>query len=172
MQIIAGALIAGLTFFCLIVVFLVNGPAHVQLVGRNQLPIISFVAIAVFVGDVILSLVLPRIIARQGVQNVLSGKWEASRGQSQSRRYPPPPATIADYLQLQLQTAMIVGLAVLEGAGFFACITYLLEGRIFVLCIIVAIILIMLMQVPTARRARQWMAQQADRIEQLRAQSR
>jgi hypothetical protein len=164
MQIIAFGLICGLGSFLLIVIWLVNGPAHTHAHAVGQLPILSFVAMAVFATNFVLFSILPGLITRQGVQNVIAGKW-----QQQSRNFPRPPTTIAEYLQALQQTTMIVGLALLEGAGFMAGIAYMLEGRLFALSIAIVILLIMLIRFPTLQRARDWMARCAEQIEQFRS---
>jgi len=162
MQIIAAAMIAGLTLFLLIDIWLVNF-VHVKMQNPRPLPILSLIAVVVFSSNLLFSLLLPNIIARQAVQNIVAGKW-----QGRARNTLRPPSTIAEYLHTIQQSKMIVAFALLEGAGFLAGIAYLLEGRVFTLCIVIVVILVMLSIFPTAQKCRDWMTKRAEQIERLR----
>jgi hypothetical protein len=163
-QIIAGALIGGLSTFFLIVLFIVSATGKPQVAQNNpQIPIISFVAIAIFVVNLVLFLVLPASITGQGLKAIISGKW-----QQLSHNNPRPPTTITEYLQALHQTTLIVALALLEGAGFFACTAYMLERQWYTACLAIVLILIMAINFPTASRARNWMIRSADQLEELR----
>jgi hypothetical protein len=76
--------------------------------------------------------------------------------------------TDASKLLAVRQTSMIVGLALLEGAAFFACIAYLLEGQLWVLAIILTAMVLMMVSFPTEGRVQSWLAWQADQLDELR----
>lgn len=154
MQIIAGALPLGLICFLAIVLVLGGGQQQQQPVPG--LPMVSLVAAAGFVGCVLLSFIFPSAITRTGLRQIVDGTWKEPEGVKSE----PVSSTPAKLLSLR-QTTMIVGLAPLEGAGFFGCAAYLVEHQVAVLSIAGVAILLMLLRFPTAGRVSAWLEQQA-----------
>jgi hypothetical protein len=68
-------------------------------------------------------------------------------------------------------TAMIIGLALHEGAAFLGCIAYMMEGQMLALGAAGLAILLMLTRFPTEYRVRTWMRQQLDWLEKAREQT-
>jgi hypothetical protein len=159
-QIIAGALIMGLVSFGAIAVAIqiMQKPLPGQ-AQFTRMPIISYVAFYLFVIQVPLSFFIPQIVTRTTVAKLVKtgDKVQAS-----------PSSNLSDLLWAIFQSSLIIGLAMLDGAGFFAGIAYLLEGLPGVLVILAAVVLMMLLRFPTSNRVQAWMVQQADLMEQLR----
>ena len=155
-QIIATSLLVGLLIFCGIALWLVRRHGGGLIPG---LEVITWFAIAMFVIEVPLSFVVPRIVTRQQLKGIVEGK-----SPSGSR----PTGGIAGQLAAVYQAAMIIGLALLEGVGFLACIAYLLEGRPENLGIIAMVVILMMARFPRADRALAWMHEQAEELERLR----
>ncbi|CAN5117000.1 hypothetical protein BH10PLA2_BH10PLA2_26390 [soil metagenome] len=177
LQIITSALLLGVIVFTTVVVVLVanrnNGAAgaaagNPPLAGgapADKTPIISFVAILMFATQVPLSFVVPGMQTREGLKKIAAETWSTPRGSN-----PAEFKTDAPKLLALRQTTLITSLAILEGAGFFAGVAYLLEMRPFVLAVVAVIVLQMLMNFPTEYRVRTWLETQADRLTLLRQQ--
>ena len=80
MQIIAGALIAGVSSFFLIVLYIRFGQANPPPAQAN-LPVVTFVFCVFWLGAVTMSFVVPRIMTRQKrLREILAGTWMLLRG--------------------------------------------------------------------------------------------
>jgi hypothetical protein len=163
MQIIAGALVAGVCVFLGIVLYLV----FVQNNGQGQappgggLPLISIVAVAMMVVNVPLSVLIPRISTLAALRQIAAGTWTPPEGSAR-----PSDTTMRRLLAVR-QTTLIIGLALLEGAAFLGCIAYLLEAQPYVLAVTGVAILLMLLQFPTESRVLAWLDRQADQLREL-----
>jgi hypothetical protein len=145
MRIVAGALLLGVLIFLGLVLFMVlvqnNG---VGTAPPGDLPILSLLAVAFFVIQAPLSFIVPRFQLRTALRQIASATWKL-----------PPGASATDFrtdaskLLAVRQTSMIVGLALLEGAAFFACIAYLLEAQPWVLATVLAAVLLMIVTFPS-----------------------
>jgi hypothetical protein len=156
MQLIAASLLLGVPLFLGIVLFLVHG----QNQGFGQLPpgdlpTISLVAVVMAVTSVPLAFFVPGVIARGHVTQLAAGP-KADRRED-----------VARLLAIR-QTAMIVGMAVVEGVAFLACIAYLLEARVFVLAVVGVALGCLLAQFPTEGRVRAWLRAQREQLHSLR----
>ena len=166
MQIVAGTLLMGVLIFLGIVLYLVL--VQNQGVGTappGDLPLLSLLAVAFFVIQAPLSFVVPRFLIQAALRQIASGGWKLPPGANATDL-----GTDASKLLAVRQTSLIVGLALVEGTAFFACIAYLLEAQPWVLAIILACVLLMMVNFPTEGRVRSWLAGQADQLDQLRRQ--
>ncbi len=159
MQIIAAALPVGVIAFLAIVLYMV----HAQQGGRGmgqpgEVPLISLVAAGFLVVLVVVSFVMSASVTRQGVSRI------AAAG---------PTATAADAGQLlgTFQTALIVSLAPLEGACFFGCIAYLLEGSPIALAAVAVGLALMLLRFPTEGRVRLRLGDLEDQLARARQEA-
>ena len=125
MQIVAGTLLLGVLVFLAIVLFIVfvrnNGAGNAP---PRDLPLVSLLAVLFFAVQAPLAFVVPALQIRTSLRQIASGTWRLPPGASAAAF-----STDASKLLAVRQTTMIVGLALLEGAAFFACIAYLLEAR-------------------------------------------
>lgn len=164
MQIIAAALLVGVLIFLGVVLFLVQ----IQNNGAGAAPpgnmlLLSLLAVAFFAIQAPLSFIIPRFQTQTALRQIASGAWKSPPGASTTDF-----GTDASRLLAVRQTSMIVGLALLEGVAFFACIAYLLEAQPWVLIIILACVGLMLVSFPTEGRVRSWLSWQVDRLDELR----
>jgi hypothetical protein len=167
MQIIASALLLGVIGFTTIALVLVATRTIVPGgAPAGNLPIISFVAVLIWAVQAPLSVLVPGLQTRHGLRTIVSGNRPASRGAN-----PASFSTDANRLLALRQTILITSQALLEGAAFFAGVAYLLEGRLFVLAVIVVALLQMLMSFPTEYRVRTWLETQLDQLALLRQQA-
>lgn len=162
MQIIGGALIAGVSSFFALVLFLRFGQAHPPGAAQAALPMVTFVFCVFWLAAVTMSFIVPRVMTRQAVRQILTGTWSAPQGQ------PLPTDTVIAKLLIVRQTTLIVGLALLEGAGFFGCIAFLLEGNPVALALLLTLLALMVLRFPTEQRIRTWLESQAAAIVELR----
>jgi hypothetical protein len=163
MQIIAGTLLFGVLAFVAVALFIV----HVQNGGRGTGPpdhrVLSFVAVAMQAVNVLLSFIIPGMMAKGALRRIASGTWRA-----------PPQADPAAYstdaakLLAVRQTTLIVALALLEGAAFLGGIAYLLEARPKALVGVGLAVWAMLYHFPTESRTRYWLERQAGVLAGLR----
>jgi hypothetical protein len=163
MQIIAAALLMGLSSFFGIVLFLVHGQNSRGGAPPPDLPIVSIMAAAMLTACAALAFILPAVIGRAALKRIASGTWQ-----------PPPRQSQADFptagakLVVVRQTTLIIGLALLEGPGFFGCMAYLIEGMPYALAIPGVTAALMLWKFPTRSRVSSWLGQQAEALADLR----
>jgi hypothetical protein len=164
MQIVAGALVAGVLIFLAVVLFLVHVQRNGQGMGRPQeLPIITLVALVMLASNAPLSFVLPRAQARMALRQIAAGTWQAPP-QGTADQF----ATTTGRLLAVRQTTLIVSLALLEGAAFLGTIAYLLEANPLALVVVLLAVLLMLWQFPTEGRVQGWLDRQQEQLAAFR----
>lgn len=132
MQIINAALIMGVVFFAVIVVFVMDGLG--QPAGGMMMSILG----AGFAGmAIVIHFIVPNIL----VVNMTKEHAEKFDADGWCGVY---------------QTKLIIGLAILEGAAFFNVIVVQMEHQWFPLAIAGVLLFWMLVQFPTETRVRQW----------------
>jgi hypothetical protein len=149
MQIICGALMMGLVTFGGIAItlgFNKQGPANQ---GELIVPLMGagFAAIIIVV-----SLIVPPQVAKAGIRQITTIR-------------PIDDISKLD-LYMAYQTKMIVGCALLEGAGFFNLIGFIIGGQIWTLGIVGLLIAMMAVRFPTYERVDAWAE---DQLRQLQA---
>jgi hypothetical protein len=178
-QIIVGALIMGVVFFLAITMFLVSpamNPAPVPAGGEAggaallgpagpELPLITYIAVALSVAGLVLSFIVPNIFVTNARRQIAKGTWTPP-----ATRDPSPPARIypagdTGKLAMLYQTQLIIGSALCEGMAFFATIAYLLERN--PMALVTAIVLIggLIARFPTADRVNAWLDQQQSKLQ-------
>ena len=130
-QIICIALLAGLSAFFVVAVIASKetGPAH-----------LSYIGLGLGVVQIVISFVVPGIVARSQAQRLAATSNEV----------------IESELFAVFQTKMIIGLALLEGAGFFNLVCYMSEGQWWTLAFTGFLMLLMAMRFPTLRQFESW----------------
>jgi hypothetical protein len=144
MQIIASAIVSGLIIF--LVIAAVSGNRGRGRDGQNGLTMLTLVSLAALPIGGAASFLLPGIVARSLVRRAASGNW------------PPGGVALSDDEQLlaAYQTALICGLAPLEGAGFCAGVAYFTEGSVLALLCAALAAGLMLLRFPTVSRVADW----------------
>lgn len=159
MQIIAGALIAGVLFFLAFALLrgpMVDGRPMGEIAG---LPIMTAVAIGFLLVQIPVALVLPHLMM-QGILRSIAAEQ------------PPDGGGDADSQTVRLlgarQTVMLVALALIESVGFVACIAVLFDRHIAALIVAGICLAIMVANFPTEGRLRYWLEQQRRRLHEAR----
>ncbi len=124
LQIIVGAMAAGVFGFLAVVIFLI--PNHARPAAAPQ-PIVTYSAVGMSVTIGIASLVVPSLVVSRMRQSLLSGHasdWGLVKNM-------PNAAELGDVVPLGAiyQTRTIICAALLECAALLSCIAYLLEHR-------------------------------------------
>jgi hypothetical protein len=164
MQIVAGILLLGVLVFLSVVLFIVHVRNNGAGIGPpRDLPLLSLLAVLFFAVQAPLAFVVPGLQTRSSLRQIASGNWRLPPGASETAF-----STDASKLLAVRQTTMIVGLALLEGAAFLACIAYLQEAQLYVLGVVLAAVVLMLVIFPTEGRIRSWLERQADQLVELR----
>jgi hypothetical protein len=163
MQIIVFALTAGIATFIAVVATL---PTRDQQAGQAlREPIISYIAIGAAVMALIAWAIVPRLLASSMRQAIVDGR---------PQQYGGLPETTEEMRQINpliavYQTTLIIGCAILEGAGFFNAVAYMLEHQQLNLLAAAVLAVMILMQFPTASRVVSWIEDESATIDRLRS---
>lgn len=171
-QIIHGSLMAGVLMFVGFVLFQ-NGqepPARPDQHGQaaaekpDRPLVISYAAVAMFAGAVLLWAVVPSRIADNQVSKIAAGTWTANT----SRGGQPASSTDVGKLLGVYQTKCVIAGALLEAPAFLAGAALMTERQLFVLGVIAGFFVLMAISFPTRGRMTDWMQSRLERIEQTR----
>ena len=136
MQIICGALMMGVIWFAAIAIYIkVGQPAAGKV-------ILAYLAAGAAAVCVVARLFVPSQIVRDGIILLL----KARQPEDLSRRDLYPVC----------QTHMIVACALLEGAAFFNLVSYMVEGQVWTLAIVAALLALMASSFPTLEKVNSW----------------
>jgi hypothetical protein len=164
MQSIALALLMGVITLLGVAVFVVRVQTQGRGMSPKDTPIVSLAALVMLLTDVPLSFVVPSAITRNALRQIAAGTWQPTPQAATAF-----PTDTAKLLAVR-QTAMIVGMALLEGAGFLGGIAYLQEASLLALGVAFVAILFLALNFPTEGRVRFWLDQQLDALSNLRQQ--
>ncbi|MGD9634290.1 MAG: hypothetical protein AB7G28_03160 [Pirellulales bacterium] len=163
MQIIVGAMAAGVVSFFVAVLFITANKAQ----QPPEMPMLSYMAIAIAPAAILVALLYPGFVRRRERKAIVSGTT-ASNAVS-------PSGTPLTYVEQQLmplvggyQTALIIRSAILEGAAFFALVTYMIEGQTSSLIAAGMLLLFILAGMPTRGRVEEAVGHERRAIEELR----
>jgi hypothetical protein len=175
-QIIMGSLIAGVTGFLLVVVFLVHfagfgAPAGAagapgQAAGANpaataqSMPILTYFAAGMGAIFLPLSFILPGYIA---AQNLCSGATGPPDGSSSGSKNPAASPGQAVTLGGAFQTSAIISGALNEAPAFLAGIAYLIEQTPIALGVMLVLVAAMFVRFPTRGSVERWIEQQEEK---------
>lgn len=154
LQIIAGALLAGVIFFAAIA--FVMSPREETAADSLPMPVITYGALAFLAVLAVVRSVLPSRMAKAQIRRIARGTWTPSA--SQAGRNPSPETIAAAYpsdadkLFTVLQTTSILGWALLEGPAFMGCMAYMVEHNPLALIVVAAPVLAMMATFPTPGR--------------------
>jgi hypothetical protein len=158
-RIIAAALINGVVFFLVIVVFVLKGEA------KGGPLVNTYASLAVGGVALILSYVIPNLIGTPIKRALVEGKTVELPKQFNA----PAGVGIVGNLLWLYQTRLIVGYAILEGAAFYNLVAHMLERQSINLAMVGLLIGAMLTKFPTRRRLDNWLADEMKSIEELRS---
>ena len=157
MQIIAGALIAGVLSFAGIAGFIVFGnapavqPGGQPMAGRNGAEVIMYLAMSFAGVATVLSFAVPRLISSAGVKSVAK---MAQDGTSTG------PKELFGRLLGVAQTKMIIAMALVEGAAFFNLIAFIITTSLIPPAVVAGLLLIMAIHFPTKFKLARWLEDQ------------
>jgi hypothetical protein len=154
-QILATALILGLVAFVVIILFLRTANPK----PPPPLPIITYVAVFFVAICLMASVFVPNLILANFRKQIARGKQPST-----SAAWPPPPEDAALWLNLY-QTALIIGLALLEGSAYFQLIAYQLESQPISLGVAGGLLLCMMLRFPTRAGVWRWIENQRELVE-------
>ena len=144
MQIIAGALISGVTVFAVIAMVIGMGKEPSD-------PHITYVAVGVAGMMIVMRFVVPAGYAKTQIQQRFGRAAELDEDDEVKKR---------DGLTAIYQTTMIIGYALLEFAVFFCLIAYVSETHLLAVAAGAVLLLIMLASFPTRTRVEDWVDNQ------------
>ena len=161
-QIIVGAMLAGILIFLCIALILV------QLRGRGLsplegMPVISYAAVGFLAVELVAWRIVPAHLADNQVAKIARGTWTPGPGTA-ATAFPTDTAR----LLAVFQTESVIANALLEAGGFLGCVAYLFEGQLFALAGVVVAVWVMLTTFPTRDKVAQWLDKQQARIREIR----
>ncbi len=157
MQIIAGALIAGVLSFAGVASFVVFGQAPAAQPGgqppaaQNGSEIIMYVAMAFAAVAVVMSFVVPNLISAAGVKGVAKLSQDGTA---------TSPKELFGRLLGVAQTKMIIAMALVEGAAFFNLIAFIFTKSLIPPAVVGALLLVMAIHFPTKINLARWLEDQ------------
>jgi hypothetical protein len=182
-QIIVGALIAGVSIF-LVIATVVNlglepgvGPAAPVGVGAgaepaHSVPFLTYMALVFGAACLPMSLIVPRLVAKQQRLAMAGGKSLAGQSPASTTAQRPdavPTAPIG--LPSAYLNQLIVGAAMHEGVAFFAGVAYLVEKNPIALAVALVLIAGLIARFPTASRVERWIEQQQEKLREDQLQA-
>ena len=160
-QILNGAMFAGVLMFLLIVIFVRSSGKDGLLSGKP----LSLAAPVPLVGVVmaiicpLLASVVPGLVVRNARRAIASGTWKPPQGNSQPG---PAPASDAGRFLAVYTTQRIIALALLEAAAFFNLVAFMIEGQALSLVLAAVLLGCLLIGFPTPGRVAQWVDNQLE----------
>jgi hypothetical protein len=164
LQIIVGAMAAGVLFFVAIVVFALPNAAQAR--AADSQPLITYVAVGMSVAIGAAWLVVPSAVVRRMRETLVSGsskEWGIVK-------HMPNADQIGDAIPLAAiyQTGMIIRVALLEGTAFLAAVAYMLERQPIALILVGVLWLMIVSHIPTVSRVESWVDSELASLPQLR----
>jgi len=163
LQIIVGAMAAGVIMFLGVTIFLASQKVEVP---PPAVPVVTYAAIGMTIVSVVAWLFVPGIASGNMRKALVEGRakdWGLVKNL-------PNAAEVGDIAPLAAvyQTRTIISVAVLEGAAFLAIMAYMLEHQVISLCLAVALLLLILSQIPSKSKVESWLESERIAIDQLR----
>jgi hypothetical protein len=158
MQIIAGAMVLGVSVF-LVIALVLRGAGN--MLQPPDTSLISYVALAFGIMILVPYCLVPNIVAKAAIRQ--SARYRNAGGAESTAG---PSNTEPSELCAVFQTRLIISAALLEGVAFFALIAYIAEGQ--QLSLIQAIVFLggLLLQFPTRSKVERWIEKQQEMIQQ------
>ncbi len=151
-QIIIIAMASGVIIFA-IAAAVVFGPENGENGDEERQSFVSYIALGFAVVVAILRGLIGAAVTRSHLQTAAES-WDSLDENSRTRQL------LAGY-----QTRLIVESALLEAVAFFAITAYIIDGQLWILGIVVAVVALMLIAFPTRSKIESWIADQRKAIE-------
>ena len=164
LQIVTGALVAGTLFFMVITLAFTGGQFQVA-----DPSIVTYVAAGFAFMVLMVRMVVPGFIVNKGRKMISRGTLQVpSGGLSPITAGSFERAGDAGKLWMVLQISTIVSASLLEGAAFLALIAYLWDQSLLSFIIAVALIVGVILHIPSRSRVIHWTEDQLTQLEQER----
>lgn len=149
MQIIVVALMMGVIMFTGVAMFL----AHDKAAGDALLPTLAagFAAVAI-----VMSFIVPPAVAKGMVAQILGRE-----GSTENENLPGAVNALAGALNTQI----IIGVALLEGAAFFNLVAYIIGAHVWSLVVVAVLLLLMAVRFPTPGQVEGWVTRQFEELQ-------
>jgi hypothetical protein len=157
-QTIVLALAGGVLLFMALVYFVFRQPPR----PGNSLFLTSYVAVPFSIAALVLSIVVPRLVARSALQQIARGSANVRNADESSEE--------AQLAQLHF-TTILLGAALAEGAGFFDTVCYMVEGMPLAAFMALVMLITVLWNFPTQASAEAWCEQKRQQLEELRREA-
>lgn len=172
MQIIVGALAAGVVVFGVLVLTILDG-GNRPAAAANQptilgLPLLTALAVGFGVITLVASVVVPRLMVEGGLRAIAGGSTTDDTKLTDTGERQVYPANDVGRLLPLYQTQLIVASALNEGGAFFGLIAYMLEGNPAALATAGVLVAVLLSRFPVADRVRGWLDAHLERLAELR----
>ena len=170
LQIIVVAMMLGVTI--LLIVAAAMGPTLRPLPEPDEAgPVITYVAIAFAISALFARAVVPNLVVTAGRRKIAQRLAQADGGDGSERATGAEvsqDASVVEELARLFYTKTVIRCAILEGAGMFLGVAYLLEGNRLALGVAILIVLFLALHFPTRSGAAGWTDDQRRRLEQDR----
>jgi len=171
-QIIVGALIAGVVVFAGFVIFSKpanQGPgpaaaAPAAPAAAAPTPVLSLAAIAVFAAALLIWSIVPSRLADVQVAKIAAGTWTPPTSESG----PPRAMSDSEKLLAVFTTKATIAAALLEGPAFLGSAAYMIETHAFALGVVACAVALMVITFPTRGRVYGWLEKQQAFIDETR----
>lgn len=163
LQIIVGALAAGVLMFLAIVMYL---SSQKRAAAAPETPIITYAAYGMAAVCGIASFIVPNLVVTGARKSLIAGdvsQWGLVKNLPNVDQLGEVAPLAAIY-----QTRAIIGAALCEGAAFFACVAYLIEHQRSMLIVAGVLLVLILRYVPTPSRLESWIESEMTTIQQMR----
>lgn len=163
MQIIVGALAAGIvSFFVIVLAITTSNPPK-----PPDTPMLSYMAVVAAAVACVAAMFIPGIVLRSQRQAILNRRPALETDRRGGQPVSEAERNLMPYVH-GCQTALIIRSAILEGAAFFCLIAYMQEGLNWgVICAFV-LLLIILAGMPTRSRVEETIEREQRAVEELR----
>ncbi|WP_337175984.1 hypothetical protein [Paludisphaera sp.] len=171
MQIIVGALTAGVVVFGVLVLTILDGgnrPAAANQPTILGLPLLTALALGFGVITLVASFVVPRLMVEGGLRAIAGGSTTDETKLTETGERQVYPANDVGRLLPLYQTQLIVASALNEGGAFFGLLAYLIEGNPAALATAGVLVAVLLSRFPVADRVRGWLDAHLERLAELR----
>lgn len=169
-QIIVAALAGGLLVF-LAIVLIVEPPGPPAGPGRDnplKLPFLTMIAVGIGIACLIMSFVAPGLLVSNGLKQLVERPPGEPAPTDPWKEGPTLPSNDVGGLLRLFQTQLIMASALVEGAGFFALIAYMIDRHPVALGFGAFLIAALLARFPTFERVHGWLDDQSARLSRLR----
>lgn len=163
LQVIVAAMAVG------IAAFLALGLAVAPSASRTSTPVITYVAGAFAPVAVAAGVATSMVISASGRKRIMAGQRLITAAQPLGKGAEESLPTEKEQLYTLFAEVTIIRCACLEGAALLASLAYFLDRRPLAMVIASALVVLLLLRIPTASRLQRWADEQRRIIHQTRA---